>query len=381
MGEYIMFKKSDIDILRKLLDMSGDVELYLCGRSLRNICLGDNQDVMEVTIHDPDRKISRETRESIFKEFSNGKFNILFSFTKEYEYLSEGLTTLDTLRLSVNKLIQSNNGDIQSDANGVKHLIDKEVHITEHGIQSVFKSPERAFEVIHLASKYNLSLSIETMKFIFDCRHLIKDVNRHYVNTFLTQLFYDSHKIRKGVALVNTLGLSMELFGGNLNESSILNHLNKRDILEYFAIIFQNMDPITIDDFLVSKVGFHSVDIKDIVNETRAVLSIEDESDITARRIISTCGKNRVSNLIRLLKLSGYKELSRKLKEQKDAVTSHGELAITLQDVQASFKVTEQEANKLLDLALDRVIVSPELNNQYQLLISLNKDLERVKHG
>lgn len=382
-----MFKKSDLEVLGDLLELANGAEVYLYGETFRNMCLNAPYELLDVLIHDTDAR-TVHVQEQITEFGEKNGLRIIISTELPWER-QKAIYTLNTLRISVNNLILNSDGNVEAEEEGIKHLIDKELCLTTYGTEAIKERPELILDCIVVASQYSLSFEIESMKAMFNCRHDFKDINRKHVHKFLTELFYKSHKIRKGIALVNTLGVSLELFGKNLNESSILNHLNKKDLFEYFTIIFESIETDDLSEFLIEKAGFNSWDIKDVVNETKILAEIKntnllisaEQNMIMARAVIRQCGTKRLPSLVRLIKLSGYKELSKLLKEQKDAVTCVDDLAITLDDVKASFRVTDEEAQRILDLALDKVILRPELNDQFKLLSLLNKDLESVKHG
>lgn len=372
-----MFKKKDLDTLGDILKETDDRDMYLFQTSFRNLCLGQNVDILDVLVVAKQEEVNE--LKNILNSYENKGFRFSYSPVPPDELTY--MYTIDSVHLSVNKLINDLNGDVQAIDDGVKHLIDKELSLTKQGQFAIESHPQILFDSIIMASQLGLSFEINSMKFIFNNRHRIKEVDRSFVFTFLTSLFNNSLKVRKGIAMVNTLGLSIQLFGHNLHECSILNHLNKKDIFEFFTIIFSKFDLNVIDDFLVNKVGFTATNKTHVVNQLKAISEIKNEDDVTARKVLNICGKERLQNIVRLVKLLGYKILSKKIKEQKDSIITKADLSITMSDVLNCFRVEHVEAEKILDMALEKVILNPELNNHSDLLLSIHKDIERIKYG
>lgn len=376
-----MLTRKEIENLKSIVEVLNDRELYLYGEGFRNRCLGDTEGLLSVLIYatpleyDSINKLIEPFEEMFKFSFSD---NIIKNIEKD-------VYIIDTLHINIKKIIEENDGTVQSveqyEEKALKNIHDKELAFTEFGYEEITKKPYLILDSIVLASQHGLTFEFESMKHIFNNRHIIKNIDISRVYNFLLNIFYKSYKIRKGVALINTLGISLELFDCNLVENSVLNHLNKKDLFEFFTIIFSNVPVGDLSQFLIDRVGFKLWDIKDIINETNAINLVCAEDDQTAIEILTLCGKKRFYNLIRLFKLLGFKTLSKKIKEQKDCICSVSDLNLTARDIKMFFEVDDEQANKALELALEYVILQPELNEKEQLLILLNREIESVKHA
>ena len=375
-----MLTQKEITSLRKIVEILNDRELYLYGEGFRNRCLGDTEGSLSVLVYATPLEY-----DSINKLIAPFEESFKFSFSDNInKNIERDIYIIDTLHINVKKILEENDGTVQSVApyeeKALQNLYDRELAFTSFGYEQITKKPYLILDSVVLASQHGLTFEFESMKHIFNNRHIIKNIDINRVYNFLLNIFYKSYKIRKGVAFINTLGISLELFDCNLVENSVLNHLNKKDIFEFFTIIFSNVPVHDLPQFLINKVGFKPWDIKDIINETNAINLVSAEDDQTAREILTLCGKTRFYNLIRLFKLLGFKTLSKKLKEQKDCICSVTDLDLTSRDIKMFFDVDDEQANKALELALEYAILQPELNEKNQLLILLNKEIESVKH-
>lgn len=377
-----MLTRKEIENLKKLSEALDDRNMFLYGEGFRSRCLGDKESNLSILVLAfPDEY---EKLNLLLEPFRNEGFKFIYS-ENILDNIAKDLFTIDTLHIDIQKIVYENDGTVESvppyEKSSLQNLIDKELAFTEYGYEEITKKPYLILDSIVLASQYGLTFEYESMKHIFNNRHIVKNLDTNRVYNFLLNIFYKSHKIRKGVALINTLGISLELFGCNLVENSILNHLNKKDIFEFFTIIFSQVEVHELPNFLIEKVGFDSWDINDVINETNAINIVEKEDDETARQILTICGKKRFYNLVRLFKLLGFKTLSKKIKEQKDCICSFSDLAITLKDIKMFFNIDDEQANKALELALEIAILQPQYNERDQLLLLLNKEIESVKHA
>lgn len=248
------------------------------------------------------------------------------------------------------------------------------ISFSENFTASLSTTPELLLTAVSTAARTGLSFDVSAMKTILSNRGLINLIDKRKIYRFLLDLFINSKKPRKSIATLNTLGLSTELFSMNLNETSTLNHLNTTDYDEYFAIIFGDVEVDKLENFLVTKVGFHLHDTVPILRILKSIKYINGEEDaVSARRIINSYGKDKIPNVIRLLKALGHKSLAKLIKEQKCEAVSREDLKITTEMVKSSFHINDEEAEKLIDFALNVVITEPSYNEKDKLLILLNK--------
>lgn len=248
------------------------------------------------------------------------------------------------------------------------------ISFTENFVSSLTLNPELLLQAVKVSSETGYSFDITAIKTILSNRGVINKIDKRKVYRFLLDIFIESKKPRKSIATINTLGISTELFACNLNETATLNHLDKKDYDEYFAIIFGNIVTDNLEDFLMSKVGFVQHDTMPVVQILKSIKYINgEEGVVSARRIINAYGKDKIPNVIRLLKALGHKSLAKLIKEQKDNPVSKEDLKITTEMVMSSFHINDEEAEKLIDFALNVVITEPSYNEKDKLLILLNK--------
>ena len=213
------------------------------------------------------------------------------------------------------------------------------------------------------------------MKQMFINKSVIKSITKRDIYHFLKNVYIKSVKPRKTIALLNTLGISMELFDIELVESAVLNNLSKKDINEFFALIFASVDEDQQEKFLLEKVGFHLRDAEKVLQVTRILNDVgqQDPTAITARKMIKLYGKERALNLYRLFKAIGMTKLSHLVKLEKNSPVEVKDLCVDSDYIMKAFNIDTILAKKLLDLALDIVIMQPELNEPAKLLSALNK--------
>jgi hypothetical protein len=148
--------------------------------------------------------------------------------------------------------------------------------------------------------------------------------------------------------------------------------LKPSDSLEFLAVIFSDL---TKDEIKKVLPGFTPEEIEDIQNITDAISLITDESAETAYEILKTIKGKRIQNMIRLLYAMKFKTLAKLVRNQKDTVFSVNQLCINSDIIKATFKINDEiEIKKLLDKALQKVIVSPEFNEKYKILSYLNNE-------
>lgn len=357
----------DKTLLLKLRELSKEVhnEVFLFGKSLRNFIFLDKY------TEKIDVFIKGELRNSELDALLQ-KYHVDFNFFYGGEIPNKNiLFTLDDIYFKV----EENTDSVIPKGPGFKDLTLGIISLAEGVEEKIKDNPEIILDAIYLLAETNFSLSVSLIKTIFFNRNYLLNIeNKRKIYRFLVNIFVTSKKTRKVIATINTLGVSSALFGTKLYETAILNHLNKSDINEFFSIIFKNIEQSELQSFLIIKVGVLERDSHAIIELCNCIKQIKTEDDITARRILNVCGKDRIENLTRLLKSLGYKKLSKMIKTQGNAAVSYEDLALTTDTIKSSFKVEDMEANKLLDMALNKVITEPDYNEKDKLLIYLNKE-------
>jgi hypothetical protein len=339
-------------------------ELFLFGKSLRNLILKNvvSEKVMVL--------VKGQTTQEIRDALSKHSINFSYVFGEEIPR-NDIQFTIDDISLKVTDTMSS----VIPTGPGFTDLTMGVINLLPETEKAIETNPRIILDTLLLLSDTGFSLNMSTMKTLFFQRkHLLDIQNKREIYRFLVEVFVNSKKTRKIIATINTIGVASVLFGQNLFETAILNHLNKKDIEEFFSIIFRNVEIDNLRHFLVNKVGFADRDTNAIIEISTCIRQIENEDDVTARRILNVCGKDKIQNLTRLLKALGYKTLSKLIKDQKEAVVSLDELDLTVETIKISFRIEDIEAKKLLDLALNKVITEPSYNEKAKLLSYLNKE-------
>jgi len=357
----------DNTLLSKLKQLSKDIpnEIFLFGKTLRDFIFLDKiSEKIEVFIKTkPDDTLDRQILQ---------KYTIDFSFVYGEEIPNKNTHfTIDNIYVRITEDTET----ITPKGDGFTDLTMGIIKLTPFGDSEIENNPEIILDTIRLLSETSFSLGLDSMKTLFfKNKNLSKITDKRKIYRFLVDILVISKKTRKVIATVNTLGIASVLFGANLFETAILNHLSKKDINEFFSIIFKNVKHDDLKDVLVYKAGVLERDTHSIIELCECIKQIKTEDDITARKILNICGKENVQSLTRLLKSLGYKKLSKLLKNQLAAAVSLEDLDLTTEVIKNSFHVPDIEANKLLDLAMNKVITEPSYNERDKLLIYLNKE-------
>lgn len=365
-----MLKKEELQEVKRLYaEVNGAANLVFYGKSLRDRLFGVTGNTLSVAAAP---MINKE-----FPVIESEVFNVILDSSGYTSDILSGVHTIDFLYCEFSDIV-NNDGQIKADNTALDDLDNKEIRLDDSALETYKSAPLYMLETVLLASQFGLKISSDTIKIIFENRHLTSQISKEKVNVFLHELFQKSAKVRKGIALLNTLGISQQLFGFRLVETSALNHLNKKDVMEFFTIIFSEVPILDLVHFLMEKIGFTAQNAMIVFNESKAVNAAKN--NFPAVEVIKLCGKDRFSNLVRLFKILGYKEYSKQLKDHKDFALTIDDLAVDARTISNAFKIDKNEAMKYLELALQEVMVNPKLNEKDQLLIHLNK-LRKINYA
>jgi hypothetical protein len=183
--------------------------------------------------------------------------------------------------------------------------------------------------------------------------------------------------------MANTLGLSDELFGMKMKETSAVNHLKSADGLELFTILFSSVSNDELPSFLINKCGFYERDIGHVISLVNAINSIDMEYpkgvEFESRKFLSNIGKKRIQNAVRLLNQLDLKELSKTVRKQKVSSFSVEEVAIDISIIKAAFGIENKDMlDKLINIAIQKVLENPEFNTRTKLLTYLNNERKYI---
>jgi tRNA nucleotidyltransferase/poly(A) polymerase len=345
-------------------------KVYLVGESLRESLLNRKPSIFEFFIETKDiEKLEKITpRLSVFKntKFTGGK---KINCDKE-------ILTINCLYVDINDILNGVD-NIQSFNNGLRDFNKGVVKLTEKAKVAFDDSSHAVFNILNTLDITDFYIDPNTVYFIFNKREVFHKIEKRRIFNFLKDILKRNHP-RKFISYLNTFGISKELFGVNLVESPVVNHLRANDIYELFSVIFDNIDINNLEMFLVEKCGFLLKDVEHVIKISKIIRSIKDESDKELDKILSQVDKNRAISMGRLLKAMNYKILARNLRKQKNKLFIKTELCINESMIRVAFGIDNiDEINSYLDLARSKIIANPELNEKSKILFYLNS--ERTK--
>jgi len=345
-------------------------KVYLVGESLRESLSNRKPLTFEFFVETKElerfEKIS--PRLAVFK---NSKFFAGRKINSDKEVL-----TVNCLYVDINDIL-NNVDNIQSFNNGMRDFTKGVIKLTEKAKLSFDDSPYVIFTVLNTLDLTDFYMDPNTTYFIFNKRSVFQAIEKRRIFNFLKDTLKRNHP-RKFISYLNTMGISKKLFGVNLVESPVVNHLKPNDIYEFFSVIFDNIEVNELELFLTEKCGFLLKDIDNVLKVSKIIRSIEDESDQQLDVILSQVDKNRTVSMCRLLKAMNFKLLARNLRKQKSRLLVKKDLCITESDLKVSFGINDAlELSKLIEIAKTKIISNPEFNNKSKLLLYINN--ERTK--
>jgi hypothetical protein len=245
------------------------------------------------------------------------------------------------------------------------------IKLTKAGKERVKDTPEFILDTITFVAENKFILDAGTISAFMQHKSLVKTCTPRKLYVFVTDIVGYEHP-RKVISLINTIGISKELFNIKLVETSAV--LRADDYCEMVAIVFSDLEK---NEFRKTLVGFPPIEIEAIKNISTALSLIESEDEVTARNILKTINGYRVQNMIRLLYALKFKTLAKLVRSQKECAFSLNKLCIDEATIRATFKIDDEEkVKKILDKALRKVILEPEYNEKYKILTYLNHERE-----
>lgn len=355
---------NDINIKSKQLG----VEVSLFGETLADIIIsainGKSPNKIQLFVNN-----SKLFDEKQFQCFNNSKIEFVFGKTapKSPFTINNGIISLDNFL--------SGSIDCITPVTTKKDIIKNTIKFTREAKENIEKTPYDMLEAILLSQKDDLFLDSQTIDFIFKNKIHIHNIPKRKVQSFFKDILKTT-KIRKAVANFNTLGLSKEFFGTNLVETSYLNHLNENDFYEFLYLIFNNIDPEQIEEFLVEKLAIPLRDTNLVKNLSVAISKIEGESELDARLfLVNLNSMLRISNVCRLLRIMGFKELAKNVRSQKNSPITKDKICVNENIISAAFGIDDSKLlEEILSIAVNKIIEDPEFNVQHKILSYLNKE-------
>jgi tRNA nucleotidyltransferase/poly(A) polymerase len=358
--------------LKQIYEICPDKEIYLYGKCLFDIV--NKKEVTTLNLLVKTKKIEDEIREKLENTYN---FNI--KIDKNFDFADE-LFTVHCIYCNVKDVLSLDEVNVEGRFPALIDINKKNIRFTEKAKNSLIENPHLILDAILLSCEYGYNLEISTMKSIITHKDLIKKIETRKIYHFLRDVFIKSGKPRKSISLINTLGISKELFGTLLVETSIINNLNKKDLFEYFTIIFDSIPKEDLESFLAEKAGFHLRDAEQVLLISKVIEMVHKTSnkDVTlARRVLDLYGIDKAMNAYRLFKSLGYTELGTLIRKEKTEFIPTKNMSLTLEMIMGAFIVDEIEGKKLLEEAKIIAINNPDLmSNSAKLLITLNKQVK-----
>jgi tRNA nucleotidyltransferase/poly(A) polymerase len=360
-------------LLKQIKEKVEDRKVYLFGSAIRDILLSEKPKVFDfyIRVHHADKEKDDVTAKlPLYK-------NVRYVVGTSLE-ISEPFT-VNNLYVEVDELL-NNRVNIESFHNGWRDFNKGTVRFTKDSIEDM--KPEWMLEAINISVDTGFHLDPKTINEIFRHRALITTIDRRKIYHFLTDSI-KSKRPRRVISLMNTLGLSEELFGMKMSETSAVNHLKPSDSLELFTILFSAVPDSDVGKFLVDRCGFFERDTTHIASLIKAINDIDIDNkngiDFEARKFLNGIGKKRVQNAIRLLNQMDHKELAKSVKKQKSNAVGLEEIAVDKNMIKAAFGIANDVMlDKLMDIAMNKVVAQPEFNTRTKLLTYLNTERKNI---
>lgn len=356
------------DFLKEIKAVTKYRGCYLYGEAVRDIINRQKPKVFNIFVKSTPSDDIDELKNSL-PSYKNIRYTVSPTFA------IPDVFTVNMLYLDVDDIL-SGNINILSQQNGLRDFNKSSIRFTKDAAEDVH--PEYLLEAIKLSVITGFHLDPKTITLIFNNRDKIAQLDKREVYRFLVE----SVKLRgtrKVISFLNTLGIANALFGFKLTETSIVNHFNSLDVFEFFAVILSEVKYEDLKATLINKCGFVDRDTDHVLRLAKAVNEIADESEVSARKFLSTIEKKRIPNAVRLLNNLGYKSLAKIIKKEKAAPVISSEFCIDERIIRAAFGIENPEVvSKLLEMAHQKIIDEPAFNNQTKILTYLN--CERKKY-
>lgn len=357
------------DLLQEVKDAIEDRKAYLYGSAIRQILSGETPERFDIFVR-------HHHAESVDKISEKLPVNKHLKFTFGTSFAVDASFTIDTLYVELDDLLKGNI-EVQSFQSGLKDYNKNSIKFTKERLAGL--TAVDIFDAISLSVETGFHLDPKTITEICNNVDVVNSIQKRAVYRYLVSAL-KSKRTRKIISYWNTFGISSTLFGYELTETSIVNHLKQADVLEFFTIIFNKVPIENLKTVLIERCGFFERDTSHVINLSNALNQVWiDEDEAAARKFLTFVGKDRLVNVVRLLKYLNYKELAKNLKKQKCASVTLEELCIDASLIKIAFGIDNDEVIAiLLQKALDKVIEEPEFNNQTKMLNFLNSERKKL---
>jgi tRNA nucleotidyltransferase/poly(A) polymerase len=366
-----MIIKELLSNIKKMLGSElPSAKIYLVGESLRSVLLNKKPAIFEffVETKDIDKFYEISPRLCVFNSCK-------FTADKKIN-LDKEIITVNCLYVNIDEIL-NNITNIQSFNNGFKDFNKGVIKLTEKAKAAFADNPSNVFTILNSVDETDFYIDPNTAYFIFTQKAYFAKIEKRKIFNFVKDILKKNHP-RKFISYLNTFGISKELFDVNLVETPIVNHLKPNDVYELFSVLFDNIEYNELENFLVHKCGLLLRDVEHVLRISKIIRNIKDESDATAKSVLEQVEKNRVTNICRLLKTMGYKQLSKSIRKQKGVFQFIMPLCIDERSIRSAFGINDDALiATLMNIAKEKVDSEPEYNDKSKILLYLNS--ERIK--
>jgi tRNA nucleotidyltransferase/poly(A) polymerase len=212
---------------------------YIYGECLRDILSGKTPEKITVFIR------SKNACDVDFSEFHNDNVSIKIgksvSEMKSSFTINNGYWRLQDMH--------EKNSDAIVPVSTVKDVNKKAIKFTREAKEKISDNPYIMLEALILSQKTDFFLDSQTLDFIFHNKRYLNTLSKRTIQNFFRGVV-KTEKSRKIVSNLNALGVSKDLFGKNLVETSFLNHLKEKDFYEFLYLVFNNIESDELEEFL-----------------------------------------------------------------------------------------------------------------------------------
>lgn len=360
-----------IGILKEIKSCIGDKKAYLYGTTIRKILNNEPVDYFNVFI----KVHHAENREKLIENLPHNS-KIFYSLGTSISI--NDVFTINLLYVDIDTILNGN-VEVQCFQQGLKDYNKKSIKFTKEALNNM--KPDYILMAVEICVDTDFHLDSKTITEICSKKSILDTLPKREFYRFLVDSVKHK-KTRKLISLCNTLGISNQMIGFELTESSVLNHIKSNDILEFMSVIFNKIPSDHLEKILIENCGFSKRDTPHIVNVSKALEEIKGDDEEEARKFLKTIEKRRIPNVIRLLKLLGMKRLAINIKKQKEAIVTREDLCIDAELIKAAFGIIDDnQISILLDKALQKIIIEPDFNDKTKILLYLNTERRNIIHG
>lgn len=359
------------EIRNIVLSEMPDSKIYLYGESLRFLL--NNKKPQKINIFIEARK---QENINLVNHYLLKFKNISVTYGKKFKLENE-IITINCIYLNIDEILK-NNLNVECFYGGSKDNLKKLIKLTPFGKEEIVRNPKIILDLILLNDSSGFHFDSNTVTNIIKNVNLLNSLEKREIFFFLRKILH-GNKPRKIISNLNSFGISKELFGVNLTETCIVNHLKPNDFYEMISIIFNGFETSEIESFLITRCGFLLRDISHIITIINIIHNIKDESIETAQEILKLIDKHRIVNIRRLIRIMGYKDLAKNIFIIKNNLVKK-DFCLTEKIISYTLGISDKDVLKFLyDKAKNKIEEDSSFNELSKIISYLrNVQIEDV---